>query len=135
MFKQICIIIAIILLTLFITSCKTVEESHYADEVITTNELCKNSESHIQLYKAYKLSVEAGNSLYRSLLFYEECVIFDVPVLAKKIEKVFSVVASKGYMLEVWKIILNEDTDTDNNLTYYYIAKAVELTTENDLSA
>ena len=135
MFKKIYLITAIIFLTLIVTSCKTTEETHLEGEVISITEVCKTLESHINLYEAYKQSAELGNKLYRALLFYEECAVFNVPVLAKQIEKVFAGNVSKDYGIEIWKIIFNEDVDVDNNLKYFYIAKAVELTTENDSSA
>ena len=136
MFKQACILAVIILLTLCVTSCTTTtEESHIKGEVVTINELCKTLDSHIQLYNTYTKNVAAGNKLFNTFLFNQECIVFKSPVLAKKLEKVFSGDVSEDLRVEVWKILLHEDRDENEELTYYYIAEPVEISTGEDLSA
>lgn len=136
MFKQACILAVIILLTLCVTSCTTTtEESHIKGEVVTINELCKTLDSHIQLYNTYTKNVAEGNKLFNTFLFNQECIVFKSPVLAKKLEKVFSGDVSEDLRVEVWKILLNEDRDENEELTYYYIAEPVVISTGKDLSA
>tara|TARA_R110002073_G_scaffold282370_2_gene446633 strand:+ start:157 stop:567 length:411 start_codon:yes stop_codon:yes gene_type:complete len=136
MFKQACILAVIILLTLCVTSCTTTtEESHIKGEVVTINELCKTLDSHIQLYNTYTKNVAEGNKLFNTFLFNQECIVFKSPVLAKKLEKVFSGDVSEDLRVEVWKILLNEDKDENEELTYYYIAEPVVISTGKDLSA
>ena len=136
MFKQACILAVIILLTLYVTSCTTTtEESHIKGEVVTINELCKTLDSHIQLYNTYTKNVAEGNKLFNTFLFNQECIVFKSPVLAKKLEKVFSGDVSEDLRVEVWKILLNEDKDENEELTYYYIAEPVVISTGKDLSA
>tara|TARA_R110000824_G_scaffold86683_1_gene214292 strand:+ start:1540 stop:1950 length:411 start_codon:yes stop_codon:yes gene_type:complete len=136
MFKQACILAVIILLTLCVTSCTTTtEESPIKGEVVTINELCKTLDSHIQLYNTYTKNVAEGNKLFNTFLFNQECIVFKSPVLAKKLEKVFSGDVSEDLRVEVWKILLNEDKDENEELTYYYIAEPVVISTGKDLSA
>lgn len=136
MFKQACILAVIILLTLCVTSCTTTtEESHIKGEVVTINELCKTLDSHIQLYNTYTKNVAEGNKLFNTFLFNQECIVFKSPVLAKKLEKVFSGDVSEDLRVEVWKILLHEDRDENEELTYYYIAEPVVISTGKDLSA
>ena len=136
MFKQICLLTVIILLTLCVTACTTTpEETHIKGEVVTINELCKTLDSHIQLYNTYTKNVAAGNKLFNTFLFNQECIVFKTPVLAKKLEKVFSGDVTEELRVEVWKILLNEDRDENEELTYYYIAKPVVISTGKDFSA
>jgi len=137
MFKQACILAVIILLTLCVTSCTTTpeEETHLKGEVITVNELCKTLDSHIHLYNTYKQNIAAGNKLFNAFLFHKECIVFKTPVLAKKLEKVFSGDITEELRVEVWKILLHEDRDENEELTYYYIAEPVVISTGKDLSA
>ena len=136
MFKQACILAVIILLTLYVTSCTTTtEESHIKGEVVTINELCKTLDSHIQLYNTYTKNVAEGNKLFNAFLFHKECIVFKTPVLAKKLEKVFSGDITEELRVEVWKILLHEDRDENEELTYYYIAEPVVISTGKDLSA
>ena len=137
MFKQDCILTVIILLTLYVTSCTAIpeEESHIKGEVVTINELCKTLDSHIQLYNTYTKNVAEGNKLFNTFLFNQECIVFKSPVLAKKLEKVFSGDVSEDLRVEVWKILLHEDRDENEELTYYYIAEPVVISTGKDLSA
>ena len=134
MLKQIGIITLIILLTLCLTSCKTTEESHLKGEVVTINELCKSLQAHIELFKAYKKDEEVANKLYYSLLFHGECIVFKTPVLAKRIEKVFSENMNDKFRLDVWKIILTEDTEEGEDLIYFYSASPEPITKTDDLS-
>jgi|TARA_R100000742_G_C4194754_1_gene25707 hypothetical protein len=136
MLKQICVITIIILLTLCLTSCKTTEEAHLKGEVVTVNELCKNLQSQIELIKAYKKSEETANKLYYTLLFHKECIVFETPVLAKRIEKVFSEKMDDKFKIDIWKIILTEDeVEEGKGLIYFYTADAEPITKEDDLSA
>ncbi len=134
MLKQICIITVIILLTLCLTSCKTTEEAHLKGEVVTINELCKSLQSHIELFKAYKKDEEVANKLYYTLLFHGECIVFKTPVLAKRLEKVFSEKINDNFRLDVWKIILTEEIEEDKGLLYFYTADAEPITQDDDLS-
>jgi|TARA_R100000995_G_C3383599_1_gene77107 broad-specificity NMP kinase len=134
MLKQICIITVIILLTLCLTSCKTTEEAHLKGEVVTINELCKSLQSHIELFKAYKKDEEVANKLYYTLLFHGECIVFKTPVLAKRLEKVFSEKINDNFRLDVWKIILTEEIEEGKGLLYFYTADAEPITQDDDLS-
>ena len=134
MLKQIGIITLIILLTLCLTSCKTTEEAHLKGEVVTINELCKSLQAHIELFKAYKKDEEVANKLYYSLLFHGECIVFKTPVLAKRIEKVFSENMNDKFRLDVWKIILTEDIKEGEDLIYFYSASPEPITKTDDLS-
>lgn len=134
MLKQICIITIIILLTLCLTSCKTTEEAHLKGEVVTVNELCKSLQAHIELFKAYKKDEEVANKLYYSLLFHGECIVFKTPVLAKRLEKVFSENMNDKFRLDVWKIILTEDIEEGEDLIYFYSADPEPITKNDDLS-
>jgi hypothetical protein len=134
MLKQICIITVIILLTLCLTSCKTTEEAHLKGEVVPINELCKSLQSHIELFKAYKKDEEVANKLYYTLLFHGECIVFKTPVLAKRLEKVFSEKINDNFRLDVWKIILTEEIEEGKGLLYFYTADAEPITQDDDLS-
>ena len=134
MLKQIGIITLIILLTLCLTSCKTTEEAHLKGEVVTINELCKSLQAHIELFKAYKKDEEVANKLYYSLLFHGECIVFKTPVLAKRLEKVFSENMNDKFRLDVWKIISTEDTEEGEDLIYFYSASPEPITKNDDLS-
>ncbi len=134
MLKQICIITVIILLTLCLTSCKTTEEAHLKGEVVTINELCKSLQSHIELFKAYKKDEEVANKLYYTLLFHGECIVFKTPVLAKRLEKVFSEKINDNFRLDVWKIILTEEIEEGKGLLYFYTADAEPIEQDDDLS-
>jgi|TARA_R100001530_G_scaffold136071_1_gene115137 hypothetical protein len=125
MLKQVCLITVVILLTLWLTSCKTTEEA-LKGEVVPITEVCTTEEAHKDLYNSYKKSYEEGNKLYHKFLFEKKCFNFGTDVLVKKLAIVFKERINKDFNIEIWKVIFNEERDENNELKYFYVAKAIE---------